>query len=267
MPELPEVETIRRDLEPLLLGSTIVGVEVFWPRSIARPSAHEFEELITGRTFLRLDRRGKYLIFLLSGGWNLIIHLAMTGRLLFNQAERDKHTRAIFHLEDGHNLLFVNMRKFGRLYLVKDAEEVVGRLGPEPLEPEFTPQLFAHLLANRGGALKPLLLNQRFLAGLGNIYTDEALFIAGLHPQRRADTLNPKEIKRLYEAIRLVLEEGLKDGGTTLTAYRRPSEEKGKHQERLQVFRRTGPCPRCGATIERIVLGGRGTYFCPHCQR
>jgi len=182
--------------------------------------------------------------------------------------ERDKHTRALFHLEDGRNLLFVNMRKFGRLYLAKDAQEVVGRLGPEPLEAEFTPQRFAHLLANRRGALKPLLLNQRFLAGLGNIYTDEALFVAGLHPQRRADTLNPEEVKRLCRAIRLVLKEGLKDGGTTLEAYRRPNEEKGRHQERLQVFRRTGdPCPRCGATIERIVLGGRGTYFCPRCQR
>jgi len=192
----------------------------------------------------------------------------MTGRLLVDRVERDKHTRALFHLEDGRNLLFVNMRKFGRLYLAKDAQEVVGRLGPEPLEAEFTPQRFAHLLANRRGALKPLLLNQRFLAGLGNIYTDEALFVAGLHPQRRADTLNPEEVKRLCRAIRLVLKEGLKDGGTTLEAYRRPNEEKGRHQERLQVFRRTGdPCPRCGATIERIVLGGRGTYFCPRCQR
>ncbi len=268
MPELPEVETIRRDLEPLILGSTIVGVELFWPGSIARPAAHAFEDLVTGRTILRLERRGKYLIFVLSGGWNLIVHLAMTGRLLVDRGEMDKHTRALFHLEDGHNLLFVNMRKFGRLYLVKDAEEVVGRLGPEPLAAEFTPQLLAHLLANRRGALKPLLLNQRFLAGLGNIYADEALFVAGLHPQRRADTLNPEEVRRLYRAIRLVLKEGLKDGGTTLEAYRRPNEEKGRHQERLQVFRRTGgPCLRCEGTIERIVLVGRGTYFCPRCQR
>jgi len=268
MPELPEVETIRRDLEPLVLGATIVGVEIYWPGSIARPSPQEFEDLTPGRTILRLGRRGKYLIFVLSGGWNLIVHLGMTGRLLVDRVERDKHTRALFHLEDGHNLLFVNMRKFGRLYLVKDAQEVVGRLGPEPLEAEFTPQRFAHLLANRRGALKPLLLNQRFLAGLGNIYADEALFVAGLHPQRRADTLSPEDVKRLCRAIRLVLKEGLKDGGTTLEAYRRPNEEKGRHQERLQVFQRTGgPCPRCGASIERIVLGGRGTYLCPRCQR
>jgi len=268
LPELPEVETIRRDLEPLVLGATIVGVEIFWPGSIARPSAQGFEDLITGQTILHLGRRGKYLIFVLSGGWTLIIHLGMTGRLLLNQVEKDKHTRALFHLEDGRNFLFVNMRKFGHLYLVKDAQEVVGRLGPEPLAAEFTPQRLAHLLANRRGALKPLLLNQRFLAGLGNIYADEALFVAGLHPQRRADTLNPEEVGRLCRAIRLVLKEGLKDGGTTLEAYRRPNEEKGRHQERLQVFQRTGgPCPRCGATIERIVLAGRGTYFCPRCQR
>ncbi len=268
LPELPEVETIRRDLESLLLGATIVGVELFWPGSIAQPSAQEFKDLIPGQTITRLSRRGKYLIFDLSAGWSLIVHLGMTGRLLVDQRERDKHTRALFHLEDGRNLLFVNMRKFGRLYLVQDALEVVGRLGPEPLEAEFTPQLFAHLLANRRGALKPLLLNQRFLAGLGNIYADEALFAAGLHPRHRADTLTPEEIGRLCGAIRLVLKEGLKDGGTTLEAYRRPNEEKGRHQERLQVFRRTGgPCPRCGATIERIVLSGRGTYFCPRCQR
>jgi len=268
LPELPEVETIRRDLEPLILGTTIGGVEIYWPGSIARPSVQEFEDLLTGRTILRLGRRGKYLVFVLSGGWNLIVHLAMTGHLLIDHVGRDKHTRAVFHLEDGRNLLFVNMRKLGRLYLVKDAQEVVGRLGPEPLEAEFTPQRLAHLLANRRGALKPLLLNQRFLAGLGNIYADEALFVAGLHPQRRADTLNSEEVKRLCRAIRLVLKEGLKDGGTTLEAYRRPNEEKGRHQERLRVFRRTGgPCPRCGATIERIVLGGRSTYFCPRCQR
>jgi len=272
LPELPEVETIRRDLEPLVLGVTIVGVELFWSGSIARPSAQEFEGLITGRTILRLGRRGKYLIFLLSGGWNLVVHLAMTGRLLVNQVKRDKHTRAVFHLEDESDLLFVNMRKFGRLYLVKDAQEVVGQLGPEPLEAEFTPQRFAHLLANRRGALKPLLLNQHFLAGLGNIYANEAPFVAELHPLRRADTLSPAEVERLYKAIRSVLEEAIEDGGTTLGDtpgdYRRPSGEKGKHQERLQVFQRTGgPCPRCGATIERMVLGGRGTYFCPHCQR
>jgi len=268
LPELPEVETIRRDLEPLLLGATITGVEIYWPGSIARPSAQEFEALIIGRTVLRLDRRGKYLIFVLSGDWNLIIHLAMTGHLLVDQGERDRHTQAVFHLEDGRNLLFVDMRKFGRLYLVEDIQEVVGQLGPEPLEAEFTPQKFTHLLAKRRGALKPLLLDQRFLAGLGNIYADESLFVAGLHPQRRADSLNQKEAKRLGRAIRLVLKEGLKDGGTTLAAYRRPNEEKGRHQERLQVFQRTGgPCPRCGATIQRIVLGGRGTYFCPRCQK
>jgi len=270
LPELPEVETIRRDLEPLILGATIVGVELFWPGSIARPSAQEFEDLISGRTIFRLCRRGKYLIFVLSGGWNLIVHLAMTGRLLLNQLEMDRHTHALFHLKDGRNLLFVDMRKFGRLHLVKDTQEVVGRLGPEPLEAGFTPQRLAHLLANRRGALKSLLLNQRFLAGLGNIYSDEALFQAGLHPQRPAATLSGEEVKRLHRAIREVLFQGLADGGSTLNdeTYRRPNEEKGRHQERLQVFQRTGsPCPRCGAAIERIVLGGRGTYFCPRCQR
>lgn len=270
MPELPEVETIRRDLEPLILGATIMGVEIYWPGSIARPSAQEFEDLITGRTILRLARRGKYLIFILSGGWNLIVHLAMTGRLLVDQMEMDKHTRAVFHLEDGRNLLFVNMRKFGRLYLVKDAQEVVGHLGPEPLAPDFSLPQFRSLLGRRKGMLKPLLLNQRFIAGLGNIYSDEALFHAGLHPQRPAATLSGEEVECLYRAIREVLSQSLADGGSTLNdeTYRRPNEGRGEHQERLLVFQRGGqPCTRCGTPIRRIVLGGRGTYFCPRCQR
>ncbi len=270
MPELPEVETIRRDLEPLLVGTTIVDVGIFWEGSIARPTPQEFRETVVGREVLCLGRRGKYLIFDLSGGWSLFVHLAMTGRLLVKEgpAEVDRHTRVLFHLHDGRHLRFVDMRKFGRLHLVREVREVVGGLGPEPLAADFTPQALARLLAGRRGMMKPLLLNQRFLAGLGNIYADEALFVARLHPRRGADTLSSEEVEHLYQAIRSVLEEGLKDGGTTLEAYRRPSEEKGMHQERLQVFqRRGGACPRCGTAIERIVLGGRGTYFCPFCQR
>ncbi len=269
LPELPEVETIRRDLESLVLGATIMRVELFWPGSVAQPSVQEFKDLVTGRTILRLGRRGKYLIFLLSGGWNLIVHLGMTGRLLVNRVERDKHTRALFHLKDGRNLLFVDTRKFGRLYLVKDPQEVVSHLGPEPLAPDFSLSQFSSLLGRRKGMLKPLLLNQRFIAGLGNIYSDEALFQARLHPQRSAATLSGKEVERLYRVIREVLFQALADGGSTLNdeTYIRPNGEKGTHQERLQVLQRTsGPCPCCGATIERIVLGGRGTYFCPRCQ-
>jgi len=236
------------------------------------PSPASLRRGLLGRQIIDLWRRGKYLLLELSGQRTLILHLGMTGALYVKsaQAAKDEYARVVFHLDDGQELRFVDPRKFGRIFLVKEPQEVVGHLGPEPLAPDFSLPQFRSLLGRRKGMLKPLLLNQRFIAGLGNIYSDEALFQAGLHPQRPAATLSGEEVERLYRAIREVLSQSLADGGTTLKdeTYRRPNEEKGGHQERLQVFQRTGgPCPRCGATIERIVLVGRGTYFCPCCQR
>ncbi len=271
MPELPEVETIVNGLRGPLIGRTFTGVRVGWENIVARPTAPEFQRRIRGQQILGIRRRGKYLIFDLSRGDSLIIHLKMTGQLTVRpgDAPADKYGHTVFDLDDGRQLRFLDMRKFGRVYLVADENEVVGSLGPEPLADDFTLSEFSALIGKRKGALKPLLLNQQFIAGIGNIYADEALFVAGIHPQRKADTLTGEEIERLYQAIRQVLRQGLADEGTTFDgAYRKVDGQEGGHQENLRVFRRKGqPCPRCGRAIERIVVGGRGTHFCPRCQK
>jgi formamidopyrimidine-DNA glycosylase len=270
MPELPEVETIVQGLREPLVGRQFTGVRVGWEKLVARPTAEEFERGLVGQRILGLRRRGKYLIFALSGRGSLIVHLRMTGRLLIKSSddEGDKHDHLIFELDDGRELRFNNVRKLGRVYLVDDEDEIVGRLGPEPLDDDFTPADFTALLSGRRGKIKPLLLNQRFMAGIGNIYADEALFVACIHPERRADTLTAEETERLYDAIRRVLRQGIENRGTTLSAYRDAEGREGSNQEHLLVFRRTGQsCPRCGTPIERTVVGGRGTYFCPRCQK
>lgn len=278
MPELPEVETIVRGLREPLVGRQFSGVRVGWENLIARPRpelaegppVEEFEQGLIGQTILGVRRRGKYLIFVLSGGGSLIIHLRMTGRLLIKDSgdELDKHDHLIFELDDGQELRFNNVRKLGRVYLVDDEDEIVGKLGPEPLDDDFTPADFATLLSARRGKIKPLLLNQRFMAGVGNIYADETLFAAHIHPERRAGTLTAEEIVDLYRAIRQVLAQGIQNRGTTFSNYLDTEGREGGNQEYLRVFRRTDqPCPRCGTPIERTVVGGRGTYFCPRCQK
>jgi formamidopyrimidine-DNA glycosylase len=269
MPELPEVETIVRGLRKPLVGRRFTGVRIGWENLVATPGVEEFARGLIGQRILDVRRRGKYLVFALSSGRSLIIHLRMTGRLLLKDggAKLDKHDHLIFELDDGRELRFNEMRKLGRVYLVDNDDEVVGELGPEPLDGDFTLADFAVLLSTRRGKIKSLLLNQRFIAGVGNIYADEALFAASIHPERRADTLTSEEVERLYHAIRQVLRQGIENRGTTLTAYRDAEGREGSNQEHLRVFRRTGqPCPRCGTPIERTVVGGRGTYFCPKCQ-
>jgi formamidopyrimidine-DNA glycosylase len=270
MPELPEVETIVRGLREPLVGRQFTGVRVGWENLVAKCSVEEFGQGLTGQRVLGVKRRGKYLVFALSGGGSLIIHLRMTGRLQIKSSsdELEKHDHLIFELDDGRELRFNNVRKLGRVYLVDDEDEIVGRLGPEPLDDDFTPADFTALLSARRGKIKPLLLNQRFVAGIGNIYADEALFAARVHPERKADTLTAEEIECLYGAIRRVLRQGIENSGTTLRAYRDADGREGRNQEYLEVSRRAGqPCPRCGTSIERTVVGGRGTYFCPECQR
>jgi formamidopyrimidine-DNA glycosylase len=270
MPELPEVETIVRGLREPMAGRQFTGVRVGWQNLVARPSVEEFKRRLVGQRILDVKRRGKYLIFALSGGGSLIVHLRMTGRLLIKNSDDElaKHDHLIFELDDGRELRFNEMRKLGRVYLVDDEDEVVGKLGPEPLDDDFTPADFATLFSARRGMIKPLLLHQQFVAGIGNIYADEALFAACIHPERRADTLTPEEIERLYNAIRQVLRQGIENSGTTLSAYRDAEGREGRNQEYLEVSRRAGqPCPRCETPIERKVVGGRGTYFCPKCQK
>ncbi|MFQ5812435.1 MAG: bifunctional DNA-formamidopyrimidine glycosylase/DNA-(apurinic or apyrimidinic site) lyase [Anaerolineae bacterium] len=270
MPELPEVETIARGLREPLIGRQFTSVRVGWANLVARPSVEEFERGLVGQRILGVKRRGKYLVFALSSGGSLIIHLRMTGRLLIvnSDDELDKHDHLIFELDDGRELRFNNVRKLGRVYLVDDEDEITGKLGPEPLDGDFAPADFAALFSGRRGMIKPLLLNQRFMAGIGNIYADEALFAARIHPERRADTLTAEEIEHLYGTIRQVLAQGIQNRGTTFSDYLDAEGREGRNQEYLRVFRRTGqPCPRCGTPIERTVVGGRGTYFCPRCQK
>jgi len=269
MPELPEVETIARGLRGPLMGRQITGVHVGWENLVARPTVEEFKRRLVGQRILGVKRRGKYLVVALSSGQSLIVHLRMTGRLLIKNRgdELDKHDHLIFELDDGKELRFNEVRKLGRVYLVDDEDEILGELGPEPLGDDFTLADFAALLSGRRGMIKPLLLNQRFMAGIGNIYADEALFAARIHPERRTDTLTVEEIERLYRAIRQVLAQGIQNRGTTISDYLDAEGREGENQEYLEVFRRAGqPCPRCGTPIERTVVGGRGTYFCPKCQ-
>jgi len=270
MPELPEVETIVRGLRPDLLGRTILSAEVDWPNTVATSTLDAFCHRIAGQRVQAMSRRGKYIVLGLSHDW-LLIHLKMTGHLQIvpGDAVPGKHIRAIFGLDNGRQLWFRDTRKFGRLHLTADPGTVTGHLGPEPLAGDFTPKTLAQRLRGRGGRLKSLLLNQRFLAGLGNIYADETLFAAGLHPQRTADTLGADETTALYHAIRRVLRQGVENRGTTLNdrSYRDAAGEEGDNQAHLCVYGRTDePCPRCGTSVRRILLGGRSTHFCPRCQ-
>lgn len=270
MPELPEVETVTRGLRRSLEGRTFTGATIRWPRTIARPEVGEFLCQIVGRQVLAVGRRGKYVRLSLDRGY-LLIHLKMSGRLQVAAAGElpDEHVHTIFALDNGRQLWFRDVRKFGRVYLVDHEHEVTGALGPEPLAEGFTLAEFRDLLSRRSGRLKPLLLNQEFLAGLGNIYADEVLFAAGLHPLRKADTLSEVEEERLYRSIRRVLGDAVAGRGTTLAdgGYTDVLGAPGSYQDQISVYGRSGePCRRCQSTIERIVVAGRSSHFCPYCQ-
>lgn len=275
MPELPEVETIASDLRQSgIVGSTIVGVSVHWGRSVATLLPNEFIERLSGQTILSVSRRAKFLSFTLSQGDTLFVHLRMTGRfeLVDIPTAVGEHERIRLLLNGGRALNYHDTRKFGRWFLVKDPETVIGKLGPEPLDPSFTEEDFVERLLAKTRQLKPLLLDQTFLAGLGNIYVDEALWMSKLHPKTTADSLSINKGKELLGSIRHVLERGLKAQGTTLgsgkTNFYRLDGRKGKHQDILYVFRRTGlPCPRCETPIVRIIVAQRSTHICPKCQK
>ncbi len=270
MPELPEVETIRRELEPLLLDRRVKSVEIRWPPLVDRPALEDFISRIQGRAIVGLRRRGKYLIFDLDSGEHWIVHLRMTGQLYVRDVDSppDKHTHARLFLDNGRVLHYRDQRKFGRFYLVTSEDDVVGHLGPEPLSEAWRVEDLAQALTGRRASIKALLLDQRIVAGLGNIYADEALFLAGIHPARAGGDLTQDEVERLHIAIREVLTEALAARGSTLSTYVPPSERQGSYQQRRRVFRRTGaPCPLCGTPVQRIKIVGRSTHFCPRCQR
>ena len=274
MPELPEVETYVRELEPLLVGREVRAAQVFWPRTIAAPAVAEFQARIVGEQFAHFGRRGKYMLLGLAGGATLIVHLRMTGHLQVEPGitAPDKHTHVLLDLDSGARLFFRDSRKFGRIWLVEDVAPVLARLGPEPLSDDFTPAGLGQRLANRQAAIKALLLDQSIVAGVGNIYADEALFRAGVHPLRSGGSLTDNELARLHLAVCTVLAEGIAAAGSSLGVssiqnYQRPSGQPGSFQEQHRVFQRTGqPCMVCGAPIARIVIAQRSSHFCPHCQ-
>ena len=271
MPELPEVETIARILRQggpdsqSLLGKRIAKVQLLWERTLATPSPNEFEARLTGRVFQDVTRRGKFLVLHLSGDEKLVFHLRMSGDMLLqpDEGQLAPHDRLILFLEDGLRLTFNDARKFGRAWLISDPATFFQKLGPEPLEPSFTAQeLYTRLQAFRR-QLKPLLLDQTFLAGLGNIYTDEALHMAGIHPLTLSNTLDYSSAERLWRSIRQVLQEGIRMSGASIDWVYRG----GEFQNQLRVYRRTGEaCPVCQTSIRRIVVGQRGTHYCPVCQ-
>jgi len=275
MPELPEVETLRRDLSERVLGRTFVEVWVSpeAARLVQGQSPEEFRQALVGRRIEDIGRRGKYLDFNLSDGQHLVVHRRMSGNFLHrrNGAAPDPYLRALFRLDDGSELRYCDMRKFGSMWLVADPATVLAGLGPEPLEPDFTPAELERRVGHRAASIKAVLLDQRTIAGLGNLYSDEALFAARIHPQRPARSLSSEEIRRLHGGIVAALEQGLRNRGsslgTTLRDHVNLDGMPGRNQDRVKVFQRSGePCYTCGTPIERIRVGGRSTHFCPRCQ-
>ncbi|MBI2767820.1 MAG: bifunctional DNA-formamidopyrimidine glycosylase/DNA-(apurinic or apyrimidinic site) lyase [Chloroflexi bacterium] len=271
MPELPEVETIRRDLEPLVVGRRVVAVEVD-AGTIQLLAAAPVEVLranLVGRTFTSMGRRGKYILLGLDDGRTLVVHLRMTGRLLWrdSSAPPETYERAKMVLDDGHDLRWSDLRKFGTWRMVDNVSEITSKLGPEPIDAAFTLAQFRGALAGRAAPVKAVLLDQRRMSGLGNIYVDEALFEAGVRPDTPAGLVSPAAAKRLWAAARAVLERGIQNRGASFKDYVDGQGNPGQHHMYVQVFRREGkPCYVCGSTIEKTVVGGRGTHYCPKCQ-
>ncbi len=270
MPELPEVETIKNELLPHVIGRRVTDVTLCWEGIVRKPSPEEFCSRLIGERVTGISRRGKYLIFRLSSGEALIIHLKMTGSLLLNHASDTpgRFIRAVLHLDNDCQLRFRDPRKFGVMWLVEEASRVVAKLGPEPLEDSFTAQVLTERLARRKAPIKPVLLDQNFVAGIGNMYADEALYDAGIHPLRPASSLSGEEIVELHHAIRQVLRAAIGNKGASVANYYRPGGELGRAHFEFRVAHGLGGefCQRCGTPIERIVVRNRGTYLCPKCQ-
>ena len=270
MPELPEVETVKNELLPHIIGRCITGVTLPWEGIVRQPSVAEFCSRLIGQRVTGIIRRGKYLIVSLSSDDLLIIHLKMTGSLLIGEdsSEPPRYTRAIIHLDEDTKIFFRDPRKFGLMRLVKDASSVVGELGPEPLEADFTPEVLAQRLAKRKAPIKALLIDQGVIAGVGNMYADEALFASKIHPLRSGESLTQEEIDRLHSAIRDILWAAIGNKGASVNTYFRPDGTEGTAHFEFKVAHGLGGkyCPVCGTPIERITVRNRGTYFCPKCQ-
>lgn len=271
MPELPEVETVVRGLRQPLIGHTIQSMWQDWENTIATPHVNEFEQRVIGQTVQGISRRAKYIVIELDTDL-LLVHLRMTGRLYVSDADADhavdKWVHVKFGLDADKELRFSDSRKFGKIYLTDDINTVTGDIGPEPLEDDFTVEIFTERMANRRKMIKPLLLDQTFIAGVGNIYADEALHRAKIHPERTADTLSAEEIKALYNTVRAALNEGIQHEGASINWYRKPDGTKGESQNHFYVYGREGElCRTCqSALIEKTRVAQRGTHFCPQCQ-
>ncbi len=275
MPELPEVETVRKGLERLVVGKTIDAVTVLWPRIIELPEVPLFQAFLSGQEIIGVQRRGKFLILKLTD-FDLVSHLRMEGKYEYfpsaQTAIQDKHTHVIFQMQDGSQLQYRDVRKFGRMALVPKNQSSkykgIQQLGPEPLSHDFDKIAFQEALKKKTMAIKPLLLNQKIVVGLGNIYVDESLWLASIHPERLASSLTERETSLLYESIITVLGQAVEAGGTTIRTYANALGEAGTFQVSLQVYGQTGqPCTRCQTPIQKIKVAQRGTHFCPTCQK
>lgn len=286
MPELPEVETIARQLRGMVVGRTVSGFEAVWHKLTEPEPVEAVAARLVGRRIQAVRRRGKLVVFELDAGESLVVSLRMTGKLLFREPgapDGDRFVRGTIAFADGSTLAFSDIRKFGRMILVETADvspeggaargmskqPLHRSLGMEPLSRGFTVRWFSELLQRRSrAAIKPLLLDGRAIAGIGNIYAIEALWRARIHPLRTAGTLRPDEIARLHEALRWVLRKGIRFGGSSLSDYVDARGNQGRMQREFEVYGRAGePCSRCGGEIRRTVVGGRGTFHCPRCQR
>ncbi|UQZ83032.1 Formamidopyrimidine-DNA glycosylase [Paenibacillus konkukensis] len=273
MPELPEVETVKRTLSQLVVGKTIGNVTVHLRRIIQRPEEPlEFSMMLQGETIRSVERRGKFLRFLMDN-YTMVSHLRMEGRygVYDSKDPLETHTHVVFHFTDGSELRYKDVRQFGTMHLFPLGQELeeqpLKKLGLEPLDDAFTLDAFKSKLAGRSTKIKPLLLNQEYIVGLGNIYVDESLFLAGIHPEREAGSLSRQELASLYEAILSTLNDAVAAGGSSVKSYVNGQGEIGLFQHQLKVYGHKGePCPVCGAHIEKSVVAGRGTHVCPNCQ-
>jgi formamidopyrimidine-DNA glycosylase len=274
LPELPEVETVRKTLKHLVLHKEIANITVFWPKIIKNPvEVEQFIDALKGETITDVGRRGKFLI-IYTDQFALVSHLRMEGKYgLFPKEELfDKHTHVIFHFTDGTELRYRDVRKFGTMHLFKKGEEFIQppllELGPEPFSEEFTKDYLAEKLKKTNRKIKTALLDQKLFVGLGNIYVDEALFRSGIHPERLASTLSAEEISVLHAEIVATLGEAVKKGGSTIRSYVNSQGQIGMFQLDLYAYGRTGEeCKKCGTPLEKMTVGGRGTHYCPNCQR
>ncbi|MCS0671051.1 DNA-formamidopyrimidine glycosylase [Cytobacillus firmus] len=274
MPELPEVETVRRTLQELVIGKTIAHVSVFWPKMVKHPEElAQFKDALAGQIFQDIGRRGKFLI-LYTNDYALVSHLRMEGRygLFLKEEPVEKHTHVIFHFSDGTELRYKDVRKFGTMHLYAKGEEFktlpLAHLGPEPFAEEFTAEDLGARLARTTRNIKTALLDQKTIVGLGNIYVDEALFRSRIHPERAANSLTSSELETLHKEIADTLREAVDKGGSTIRSYVNSQGQIGMFQLELYVYGRKGEdCKVCGSKLERIVTGGRGTVYCPACQK